>query len=158
VKIINQIKWFFRDKLWDIQHYIEVNRCKRLYPDYEDNEYNIGSLKHIWGIQSWNDLSGKDSNLYSMNDIDITYDRKIKRYLLGIETHYMFKKQNEECEYLMELLDAFTIFMDAKGYSKEFRFPLFCGCPTILTSAESIEELYINFKIFVLGYCAAYQS
>ncbi|OME55534.1 hypothetical protein BSK59_13745 [Paenibacillus odorifer] len=156
--ILKSVKWFFEDKLGKVQHYFEVKKCKRLYPDYEDNERNIRSLKHIWGIHSWDDLSGKNSNLYSMNDIGITYDRKNKLYMLGIETHYMFKNLNGECTYLKDLFNAFTTFMDENGYSKECRFPLFCGTPTLINSAESIEELYTNFKLFVLGYCAAYEG
>jgi hypothetical protein len=158
MKILNKIRWFCEDKWWNIQHYFEVMRCKRLYSDYEDNEYNIGSLKHIWGVTSWDNLSGSDSNLHTMNDIEITYDRKSKLYGLNIETHYMFNKQNGESVYLTDLLSAFTTFMDANGYSKEYRFPLFCGTPTITASAESIEELYTNFKLFVSGYCAVYED
>ncbi|QWU14310.1 hypothetical protein SAMN04487895_101612 [Paenibacillus sophorae] len=157
MKFINRIKWYFEDKFWNIQHYFEVKKCKKLYPDYEDNEFNVGSLKHVWGLQSWDDLTGKSASIYTMNDIDITYDRKSKLYMLGIETHYMFKNQNGESAYLMDLLNAFTTFMDENGYSKEFQFPMFCGTPSIMNSANSIEELYTNFKIFVLGYCAVYE-
>lgn len=156
--MVTKIKDFLEDKLYPLQHYFEVRRCKRLYEDYEDNEYNIGSLKHIWGVQSWDDLSGKNSNLYSMNDIEITYDRKTRLYMLSIETHYIHNDQSSVCEYLNDLLDAFTYFMDENGYEKKFEFPFFCGSPVITTAAKSIEELYTNFRLFVSGYCAIYKT
>ena len=133
-------------------------RYKLKYPDYVEDSKHCGSLEHIWGVTSYDDLTGSEANLYTMNDIDITYDRDSKLYMLGIETAYMFKeprKQNE-CEYLRELLDFFDKYMDAMGLSKSFDKCLFFSQPTILTSAESIEELYMNFKIFVEGYCKAY--
>lgn len=158
MKLFRNIKYFVENKYYDIQRYFEVKMCERIYSDYEDNEYNIGQLKHIWGIKSWDDLSGKDSsaNLYTMNKIDITYDRKSKLYMLGIETAYMFEKKEDESIYLIELLNAFTKYMDDNKYSKEFDRFLFMSSPSINTSAESIEELYINFKIFVDGYCSVY--
>ena len=159
-KIYNiKVRFLLEDKIYNIKHYLEVKKCERLYSDYEDNEYNIGSLKHIWGIESWDDLTGKVACLYTMNDIDITYDRKSKLYMLGIETAYMFKenRKEEECRYLRQLSDAFTKYMDDNGYLKDYDICLFMTSPpTILTSAESIEELYINFKIFVEGYCKVY--
>src|SRR5206468_8548281 len=123
----------------------------RKYPDYEDDYCNIGSLKFIWGIKAWDDFTGTDVNLYTMNVIDITYDRDSKLYHLGIETAYMFDNQESECKYLRELLEAFSNFMEANGYSKDCKFPLFFGNPSIKTSAESIEELYTNFRIFTEG-------
>jgi len=93
-----------------------------------------------------------------MNDIDITYDRETKKYSLGIETAYMFKepRKKNECKYLKQILDAFTKFMDDNNYSKDYDVCLFMSNPSTDTSAESIEELYMNFKIFVKGYCKVY--
>lgn len=133
-------------------------KYKLKYPNYVEDSKHYGSLKHVWGITSYDDLTGSEANLYTMNDIDITYDRDTKLYMLGIETAYMFKeprKQNE-CEYLKELLSFFDKYMDDNNLLKDFDKCLFFSQPTILTSAESIEELYMNFKIFVEGYCKAY--
>jgi len=93
-----------------------------------------------------------------MNDIDITYNRKSKLYYLGIETAYMFNKprKENECKYLKRLLEAFTKFMDGNNYSKDYDYCLFMTNPSTCDKAESIEELYMNFKIFVEGYCKAY--
>ncbi|HHX69724.1 MAG TPA: hypothetical protein GX708_16970 [Gallicola sp.] len=92
-----------------------------------------------------------------MNDIDITYDRETKRYMLGIETAYLFKNKQSECKYLKDLLNVFTKYMDDNSLSKDYDYFLFMSNPSLTTSAETIEELYINFKIFVEGYCKTYE-
>ena len=78
--MINKIKQFIENikleiycKTYNIKNYLQVRKYKRLYPDYVDDEYNCGSLKFIWGIKSWDDLTGKDASLFTMNDIDIIY-------------------------------------------------------------------------------------
>lgn len=160
-KVIEKIKffiWQIQYKIRDINTYFYNKRLTKLYPDYKDDEYNCGTTKFIWGVKSWDDLSGKDVNFYTMNDIDISYDRKDKIYLLGIETAYIFKDKNAECEYLKQLLNAFTNYMDINNLSKENDFMLFMNDTTINNTAKSIEELYINFKIFVEGFCKTYNN
>ena len=126
------------------------------YPDYKVDEYNDGALKLIWGIKSYDDLSGADVNLYTMNDIDITYDRDNKTYSLGVETAYCFNNKQDECEYLVQLLSAFTKFMNENNYNTEHPYFFFMHNPETIMKAESIEELYTNYRIFVEGYCSVY--
>lgn len=120
---------------------------------YGGSSLEDDSLKHIWGVKSFDDLSGADCNLYTMNDIDITYDKKEKKYILGIETAYMFDNYGDECNYLKDCLNAFTKYMDINNLNKNKKFHLFFSNPVISTSANSIEELYTDFKIFVDGFC-----
>ena len=154
--LILQLKY----KIQNIIYKIKIFIYKRQYSDYVDNAYNAGSLKFIWGIKSYDCLVSQPANLYTMNDIDVTYDRKSKLYMLGIETAYMFEcdKKQGECEYLRNLLKAFTQFMEENGYDTNYEYEMFFGTPTISTSAESIEELYTNFKIFVEGFCNVYDN
>jgi hypothetical protein len=142
----------------NIKDYFYNKRMKKKYPDYEDNEYNCGELKHIWGIKSWDDLSSNSCNIYTMNDIEITYHRDIKKYSLCIETAYMYddNRKQHECEYLKQLLNAFTKYMNDNNYSKEYDICLFMMQPSIDFKTDSIEELYANFKIYVEGYCSLY--
>lgn len=113
-------------------------------------------LKFIWGIKSADDFTGHDCNLYTMNDIDITYDKKNKVYYLGIETAYVFKDHQAECDYLKDLLKFFTTYMDENKLNKNEEFMLFMGNPCIGTTSDSIEKLYTDFRIFVEGYCKIY--
>lgn len=142
---------------YGVVDYFRTRKYRKLYPDYiEDDEYNLGELKHIWGVTSCDELCTLKSNLYTMNDIDITYDRKTKKYFLGIETAYMFKTTQNECKYLKQLLKIFTDFMDDNSYNKNFDMCLFMRSPEINCEADSIEELYANFSIYVNGFCSFY--
>lgn len=60
---------------------------------YGDYALETDDYKFIWEItnQEDYDLSSRDANMYTMNDIDIVYDKKSKKYLLGIETAYSFR-------------------------------------------------------------------
>lgn len=124
---------------------------------YKENKNYISDtetkdMKFIWGIKSWDDLSGHEANLFTMNDIDVTYDKKRKKYYLGLETAYTFEEKMFESDYLRDCLDAFTKYMNNNGLSTNKQFSLFFNDPCTTCEAESIEELYMNFKIFVDGY------
>ena len=83
----------------DIKHALqEKKRCKKQYPDWEDNEYNCGPLKYIWGVQS----DGQDAtNFYQLTDLDIYYNRDTHKYMLGIETIYIFDSNQARMDYLL---------------------------------------------------------
>ena len=125
------------------------------FEDYEDDydPYENEMIKFIWGVKSWDDLSGADACLGTMNDIDIIYDKNRKVYMLGVETAYLFKTYGDECQYLRDCLKAFTKYMDDNGLSKNEPYRFWMSNPCTSMEAESIEELYTNFKIFVDGFC-----
>ena len=127
---------------------------KQKYPDYIEDEYNYGDLKFIWGVKSWDDLTSKDANLYTMNDLDIIYDRDKKEYMLGIESIYSFDNGNEgEIKYLESLLDKFTKYIRENEYTTtQDKMCLTCIESSEPWRAETISELYIRFKIFVNGF------
>ena len=120
---------------------------------YGDCALENNDMKFIWGVKSYDDLSNHDACMHTMNDIDIVYDKKEKKYILGIETAYMFKTHAAECGYLKDCLNAFTKYMDDNGLKKNKPYMLFFSNPCLSMEAESIEELYVNFKIFVDGFC-----
>lgn len=131
------------------------------YTKEMDEKYGNCSLedddfKFIWGVKSWDDLSDADANLYTMNDIDLTYDKKKKMYMLGVETAYCFDNFASECNYLRKCLDAFTKYMDDNRLQKNKPYDLFMNNPCTSMTAETIEELYVDFKIFVDGFCNQY--
>lgn len=80
----------------------------------KDNKFENKNLKFIWGVKSPMDLTESEPCLYTMNDIDICYDKKNKCYLLGVETGLMFKNKKEEYNYLKELLDKFSDYIKKK--------------------------------------------
>lgn len=105
-------------------------------------------------MKSWDDLSGEDVSMYTMNDIDLIYNKKEKRYELDVETAYMFKTYEAECQYLKDCLNAFTKYMNDNGLSTNEQFMLFMNNTECDMKADTIEELYTNFKIFVDGFCS----
>ena len=126
---------------------------RRMDEKYGNYALEDDDIKFIWGVVSWDDLSGKDANFYTMNDIDIIYDKKKEVYYVEIETAYVFDTYEGECNYLKGLLKAFTRYMDENGLNESV-IPSFCmSNPIIDNSAKTIEELYRNFKMFVIGYC-----
>ena len=143
-----QIDYFLANRAWRK----EEKYIKEMDKEYGDYTLETDDLKFIWGIKSYDDLSCANACLYTMNDIDIIYDKKKKEYILGIETAYLFKTYNDECKYLSDCLKAFTKYMDDNGLNKNEPFRLFMNNPCTNMVANSIEELYTNFKIFVNGY------
>lgn len=134
-------------------------RKENKYAEEMDKKYGNYALetddyKFIWGVKSWDDLSGADACMFTMNDIDIIYDKQKKMYMLGIETAYMFDSYEAECDYLKDCLNAFTKYMDDNKLRKDKSYRLFMSNPCTSMAAETIEDLYTNFKIFVNGYCS----
>lgn len=146
--LFKQIHDFRAERAWRK----EEKYNKKMEEKYGDCSLETDDFKFIWGVKSWDDLSGADACLYTMNDIDIIYDKKKKEYILGIETAYLFKTYNDECKYLSDCLKAFTKYMDDNGLNKNEPFRLFMNNLCTNMVANSIEELYTNFKIFVNGY------
>lgn len=129
----------------------------------EDDDYNVyydetcrecDSMKFIFGRKSYHDLSGADACLETMNDIEVIYFKDKKYYAVDIETAYMFKNHEAECQYLKWCLDVFTQYMDENGLNKNEPPMLFMSQPCIGNHANTIEELYTQFKMFVNGYCS----
>lgn len=149
-----QIHDFRTERAWQK----EKKYAKEMDEKYGDCSLEDDDMKFIWGIKNWDDLSGHDACIYTMNDIDIIYDKKKKEYMLGIETAYMFKTHSAECDYLRKCLDAFTKYMDDNGLDKNEPYMLFMNDPCTSMVADSIEELYTNFKIFVDGFCCQEES
>lgn len=145
-----QIDNFRTERAWRKEEKYNEEMCKK----YGDCSLENDDMKFIWGVKSWDDLSDSDANLYTMNDIDITYDKQKKVYMLGIETAYIFKTYADKCDYLRSCLSAFTKYMDDNGLKKDEPYMLFMSNPHISMKAETIEYLYTNFKIFVDGFCS----
>ena len=124
----------------------------------------MGKKKHrkeryefVWGLLAYDSLVSSPPSIETMNDIDIIYDREKRQYVLGIETAYVCKDGiRGEARYLRRLLDAFTQFMDERGYDKNEEYSIFMTSPKIKLKAPSIPLLYSQFRIFVEGYCALY--
>lgn len=152
MKLFAKIRYAIREIIADWKQSRELNKYKRLYPDFkEENEYDCGDYKFIWGVKSSIDMSSAPVCLHTMNDIDLIYSRAKKRYILSIETALWFDKKEDELAYLTSLLDAFTEYMKANNLSTDEPYKFWMSQPSILLEGETIPEVYTNFKIFVKG-------
>ena len=90
-------------------------------------------------------------NYYTMNDIELSYDDEKYEYDLSVETVYGFEDVKYEKDYLEKCLKCFEKFMDDNEYEK--RTPSIAWRQLELSmSSETIEELYVNFKMYVKGF------
>lgn len=131
----------------------EEKYAKEMDKKYGNHLLEDDDIKFIWGIKSWDDLSSSDACIYTMNDIDIMYDKKKKEYMLSVETEYCFKSYIDECDYLRNCLNAFTRYMNDNELDRNSLYKLSWNKPCTSMVADSIEGLYTNFKIFVDGFC-----
>ena len=134
----------------DIQYKKEIKKEEKEYI----SEYETTTMKHIFGVVSYDDLTSNHANLYTMNDLDLTYLKDKKKYILGVETIYMFKNKNGDKVYMKQLLDIFTKWMINNNY--EIKSPclweVFTDGWNINTEFETIEDAYAVFKLLVEGY------
>ena len=142
----NYVREFILDN-WNFD--IDVYDDDDFDPFYEDE-----SMKFIWGVKSYDELTDLDANLYTMNDIDLIYLKNENKYILGIETIYLFDKEEHKMDYLKGCLNAFTNFMVENGYNTEVKphwYDVFMS--GMSTHFDSIEECYGMFKMLVNSYC-----
>lgn len=142
-KILKNMYW----KLYMIYFTWRIKQATKRY----ENTYEF-----IYGIKSYDDLSpGNEANLYTMNDLDIIYNKKTNKYTIGIETIYSFSNGRKgEQEYIKDLLNKFTEWMQSKGYDTNTYIPIHSAFThkNINSEFDSIEELYAYFKMLVNGF------
>lgn len=129
----------------------DINDYTIDFDPYCENEI----MKFIWGIKSWDDLSGSDACLHTMNDIELDYLKNEKKYILSLETIFIFEEEEEhKLGYLESCLDAFTKFMVENGYNTEVKPQWWDVFGKGMSEYfDSIEECYGMFKLLVNAYC-----
>ena len=87
-----------------------------------------------------------------MNGIDIYFNRDTEKYILSIETIFMFENQEQRIQYLQKLLKQFKSYMEGKFDTKFDPHNLYLYNDGNMFEAKNLTELYYKFKIFVKGY------
>ena len=132
-------------------------KMKKKYPNWNEETW-IGNWEFIWGVKSYDDLSSCDTNIHTMNDIEIYYDHLNNQYSLSIETVYIFESKPAECRYLKDLLNHLEDYMEANHINKGQPRGLFFNQPEVSMTANSIGELYWDFKLYVNGFCSLWEE
>ena len=145
-----------------IQYFIdkyEEKNTEEYYNDYNEDFTENSSMKFIWGLKDCDDLSSCDANLNTMNDIDLIYLKDENKYILSVETIYMFNSKEAEKEYFKDLLDKFTKWMEEQGYNTNSTLnscddmcKIFTKGININTHFDTIEDAYRTFKLLVNVY------
>ena len=151
MKLFAKIRYAIREIITGWKQSRELSKYKRLYPDFkEENEYDCGEYKFVWGVKSSIEMSSAPACLHTMNDIDLIYSRAKKRYILGIETALWFDKKEEEIGYLTFLLDAFTKYMKENNLPIDTPYRFWMSQPSLLFSQQPQARLQILYKIPIL--------
>ena len=154
------IKWFPFNVIDKIASEILWKRADKYYKDFNEDCTENNDMKFIFGVMSCDDLSSAtEPNLLTMNDFDLIYLKDEKKYILGIETAYKFKDKQSEKEYLQELLNKFTKWMQDNGFNTDSSlnsygdmFEVFTDGININSHFDTIEDAYRTFKLLVNGY------
>ena len=126
----------------------EKKRCKKLYPDWKDDEYNCGPLRYVWGIQH----NGEDTNNFNtLNDLDIYFNRDTKKYILSLDTMVIMSPE-QTMNHLEFLLGKFSKLIGDILECSFNPYELNVYDAGELFIADSLTELYYKFKIFVNGF------
>lgn len=147
--IIKQIYKYISNKIFEKAIKLE----EEMFEKYGDCENE--SIKLIFGVKSYDDLCECDVNLYTMNDLDVIYDKQTKKYSISIEAIYQFDSIEGQVKYLNGLLEKFTKYMTDNNFDKNYKisfYDIFYGGININCIANSIEECYARFKFIVEGF------
>ena len=149
------VKWFPFNIFDKIQNKIQEKLNNKYYETFNEDCTENEDFKFIFGIISYDDLTSDKPNLLTMNDFDVIYDKKKKKYFMSVETSYTFVEGVKgERKYLNLILDKFTEWMKDNNYGIERNvfYELFTEGYNINTEFDSIEVLYATFKCFVKGF------
>ena len=137
-----------------------------MYEDWRDDEFNCGAHKFIFGVMSnVNRLLETPQNtpsFYTLNDLQIYYNRDSKKYLLDIEVGFGYVADGNDIKYLTNLLKAFKSFIiEYFNYEDEKSILLNASKNTYkyignfnedYWCSDDLLSLYNKFFIFVEGY------
>lgn len=145
--------------MYPVQHRKEEQRMKTndiFFESMNEEGTENDEMTLIWGIKSDDDFTNTKCTLATMNDFDIIYLKKRKKYIIGLETIYKFSNESFERTYLVKILAAFTDWMFDNNYSVDKKIDIhhiFTNGVSLNDEFDSIEEAYAAFAFLVHGYC-----
>ncbi len=134
----------------------DKKRCKKIYPDWQDDEFNLLDHKFIWGIDL--DHPEQPTSFHSWNDAYVYFNRKDKFYYMEVDTtlfiaHYADEDSQAvvrtELDRLLKIDEAFRIFLIENNLRMcAENLPFW----SLDLKAETLTELYTRFRILLEGY------
>ena len=141
----------------------EKKRCKKMYKDWVDNEFNCGPNKFIFGVISDDNkymLEASQTGIASfqtLNNLQIYYNRDTQKYLLDIDC-YGCDMDVGINSYLSNLLKQVKDFIETHENSLKINYLIEDSIFPYLEDmsnywqADDLVTLYGKLYIFVNGY------
>ena len=129
----------------------EKKRCRKLYPDWVDDDLNCLHNQFIWGYNAY-DLS--PASFATLNEAQVVYNRLTKTYIMTIDIILAGAEYNRELGWmeldrLIVIEERFRTFLIENGLNEPFNlFPL----TDLKLEAPTLVELYHRLHIMVEGY------
>lgn len=135
-----------------------------------DEKYESDFWKFIWGIRDINNEQKLFPNLDTFNDVAILYNKRIYKYELHVNTNNVFNLDvvdgYKSAKILIKIIRLFESFISSAGIKNNYEDFLFRNLEQdtdrpMLSEFMSFEggtinDLYIQFKIFVNGFWSIY--
>ena len=138
---MNIFRKFFRERILR-----PLRRRKVLKKLKSDDE--LGAIQKIWEYRS-------AENTGLIEDLSIVYNAREDKYYLLFDLFRDFKNDySSVAYYLLDILGRFTSYMRSKKYAMDAKINIYSV--NLEFSADTIEELYAKFKIFVTGFISTY--
>jgi hypothetical protein len=138
---MNIFRKFFRERILR-----PLRRRKVLKKLKSDDE--LGAIKKIWEYRS-------SENTSLIEDLSIVYNAREDKYYLLFDLFRDFKNDySSVAYYLLDILGRFTGYMKSKKYAMDAKINIYNV--NLDFTADTIEELYAKFKIFVTGFISTY--
>lgn len=139
----------------------EKKRCKKLYKDWVDDEFNCGPNKFIFGViadsNKYVESSDDVASFETLNDLVIYFNRDTRKYLLDLEVGYNLYEESD-ADYLERLLKAFRCFIENEYHVSNINMFIkedlyvYINDMSNYWSANDLITLYCKFYIFVRGF------
>ena len=128
----------------------EKKRCRALYPDWRDDEFNMLHNKFIWGYTPG---CVRTPSFNTWEDFYIYYNRAEKKFYFHIDTGIYRYIDQEAARYevgrLSQIEKAFRDFLIEKGIAPTADI---CFCDLETQGAYTLNDLYAQFYVLYKGY------
>ena len=127
----------------------EKERCKKSYPDWRDDQFNMLDDKFIWG---YNENPKEEPSFFSWDDAYVYFNRKNKTYYMEVNV-WIWESMDAQgvISRLSRIKEAFRNFLIENGYALDTEYPILF--PVAGLEAETLTELYVKYKMLFSGYC-----
>lgn len=122
---------------------------------YNKNNKENENFIFIFGVNSIS--NNEEIGFLTNNNFEVIYDKNIQKYFFEINIPDDFDSYKYVCNFLKNILDKFTYFIktDCKIDIDCFLSKRFFNIDKNLSIYnDTLEDLYITFKIMVYGYCS----